>query len=503
MEYTKKLTVKIVDINADKPVALLNSKTASDLLAVALNRVEVKCNGDSQIFILDITDTLIDENTIGIYKDLTGVNKLKDGDKVDVKVVPSPASVHHIIKKIKNKALTATEINEIINDVVDNRLSEIEISAFLTAVSINGLNLDETSDICKAMIDVGNIIKFDVPQVLDKHSIGGINGRVSIVVTPIITALGYVMPKTASRAISSAAGTADCMDVLADVSFSVEEIEDMVAKVGGIVAWNGKVDLCPADDKMIKIRHSLGLDPEGLVIASVLAKKKSVSATHLIIDIPVGPTVKVKNQEEVDRWAGKFLKICKDIGIKAQVIATDGSIPSGKYFGPALEARGAFEILENKYFDNFAEKSCVIAGRLLELVERVEPGKGYDLAKETLESGAALKKFKEILKAQNGRIFSSEEIPFAKHKQDIFVENGGKITGMNVSNLTKIARTAGAPHDHLAGVVLNKKVGDNINPNELFFTIHASSQEKLMIATELAHDTLKDTIEIMPEEVNQ
>jgi AMP phosphorylase len=503
MEYTKKLTVKIIDIDADKPIALLNSKTASDLLAVALNRIDVKNNGVSKIFILDITDSLIDENTIGIYKDVTGVTKLKDGDKVEVKVVPSPSSVHHIVKKIRNNALNETEIKEIINDVVNDRLSEIEISAFLTAVSINGLNLDETTNICKSMIEVGNVIKFDVPQVLDKHSIGGINGRVSIVVTPIITALGYVMPKTASRAISSAAGTADCMEVLGDVSFSVKDIEKMVSKVGGIVAWNGKVDLCPADDKMIKIRHSLGLDPEGLVIASVLAKKKSVSATHLIIDIPVGPTVKVRSKEEVDRWASKFLIICKDIGIKAQVVQSDGAVPCGKYFGAALEAKGALEVLENKYFDNFAEKSCVIAGRLLELVERVEPGKGYDLAKETLKSGAALNKFKEILKAQNGRIFSSEEIPVANYKQEILAKDVGKIVGMNVSNLTKIARTAGAPHDKVAGLVLNKKVGDIVKPKELIFTIHANSKEKLKIATELANDTMTDTIKIMKEEVNQ
>lgn len=496
MVYTKKLTVKILDIDADKPIALLHSKTASDLLAVTQNRVEIKCNGISKIFILDITDSMIDEDTIGIYKDATGITKLKTGDKVEVKVVPFPCSVQHIVKKIRNNALTETEIKEIINDIVDDRLSDIEISAFLTAVTINGLNLDETTNVCKAMTATGNIIEFNVPQVLDKHSIGGINGRVSMIVTPIITSLGYVMPKTASRSISSAAGTADCMEVLADVSFDIKDIKKMVSTVGGMVAWNGKVDLCPADDKMIKIRHSLGLDPEGLVIASVLSKKKSVSATHLIIDIPIGPTVKVRNKEDGERWASKFSRICKEIGIKSKVVLTNGEVPCGKYFGAALEAKGALEVLENKYFDNFAEKSCEIAGCLLELVERVEPGKGYELSKDTLKSGKALSKFKEIIKAQNGHIFSSEEIQAATFKQDILVADGGKIVGMNVSNLTKIARTAGAPHDKLAGLILSKEVGDKINPKEVIFTIHANSQEKLKIATDLAKCIMTDTIKI-------
>jgi AMP phosphorylase len=506
MSYKKKLTVKILDIDADKPIALLHSKTASDLLAVTQNRVEIKFNGTTKIFILDITDSMIDEDTIGIYKDVTGVTKLKTGDKVEVEVVPSPSSVHHIVKKIRNNPLTEEEITEIINDIVDNRLSDIEISAFLTAVTINGINLEETTNVGKAMTATGNVIEFNVQQVLDKHSIGGINGRVSMIVTPIITSLGYVMPKTASRSISSAAGTADCMEVLADVSFDIKDIKKMVSSVGGMVAWNGKVDLCPADDKMIKIRHSLGLDPEGLVIASVLSKKKSVSATHLIIDIPIGPTVKVRNKEDGERWANKFSRICKEIGIKSKVVLTNGEVPCGRYFGAALEAKGALEVLENKYFDNFAEKSCEIAGCLLELVERIEPGKGYDLAKDTLKSGKALSKFKEMLKAQNGKIFSSEEIPYANFKQEILATDGGKIVGMNVSNLTRIARTSGAPHDKLAGIILNKEVGEKINPGDLIFTIYSNSQDKLKIATELAKSTMTDTIKIekiILEEVNQ
>ncbi|MFA5746391.1 MAG: thymidine phosphorylase [archaeon] len=505
MAYIKTLTVKIIDIDADKPIALLHSKTANDLLALTQNRVGIKYKDKTLHYIVDVTDSVVDENTVGIYKDITGVTKLKTGDQVEVSLLPFPQSVQYIIKKIKNKVLAENEIKEIINDIVDNKLSDIEISAFLAAVTINGINLDETTDICKAMTATGNIIEFNVPQVLDKHSIGGINGRVSMIVTPIITSLGYIMPKTASRSISSAAGTADCMEVLADVSFDVKDIKRMVAEVGGMLAWNGKVDLCPADDKMIKIRHGLGLDPEGLVIASVLSKKKSVSATHLIIDVPVGPTVKVRTREDGERWANKFLKISKDIGIKTKVVLTNGEVPCGRYFGAALEAKGAFEVLENKYFDNLAEKACEISGCLLELVGRVEQGKGYDLARETIKSGQALTKFKEIIKIQNGHIFSSEEVPIAKFTEEIKAEESGKIVVMDVSCLTKIARTSGAPHDQQAGIILLKEVGEKVKIGESIFTIHSNSQDKLKIAVDQAKATFSETIKIekiILEEVN-
>lgn len=505
MSYSKKLTVKIIDIDADKKIALLNKKTARDLLINPLNRVCLKKENEEENFIVDLTENYVDENTIGVYKDRTGTVKLKTGDVVEVSLLPNPKSIHYIVEKIKNKTLNEEQLTEIIFDVVEDRLSDVDISAFLTAVTINGLNIDETTSVCKAMTKVGNVIKFDRDIILDKHSIGGINGRVSIIVTPIITSLGYYMPKTASRAISSAAGTADCIEVLADISFNVEDIKKMVHEHGGMVSWNGKVDLSPADDKMIKIRHGLGLDPEGLVIASVLSKKKSVSASHLIIDIPIGPTVKAKNKEDGERWANKFLKISKDMGITTKVVLTNGATPSGKYFGPALEAKGALEILECRYFDNLAEKACEISGSLLELVGRVEAGKGYELAKETLLSKKPLEKFKEILKAQNGRIFESEKIPEAKYKKEITSNCSGKIVGLNVSNLTRLARTAGAPIDQFAGLVLNKEVGDKIKQGDLIFTIHSNSENKLEIATELSKEILDNTLfveKIILEEMN-
>jgi len=496
MAYTKKLKVKIIDIEANKPIFLLNERVAEDILASTNNRVVVKSESNCVIGLVDITNSVVDDYSIGIYKNQQNKLNINNGDFVEVNVMPYPESLQFIVNKIKNKPLSESEALAIIKDVLDDKLSEAEISAFLTALTINGLSLEETTYLCKALTNTGKTITFDRKEVLDKHSIGGINGRVSMLVVPIVVANGYLMPKTASRSISSAAGTADCMEVLAKVDLGADKIKEIVSTVGGVITWNGRLDLSPGDDKMIAIRHSLGLDPEGLVIASVLSKKKSAGSTHLIIDLPVGKEVKIKNREDAEKWAKKFLVISKELGIKARIVLTNGEVPCGKSFGAALEAKAALEILEGKYFDNLAEKACEIAGKLFDLVGKTKEGEGYNLARETIKSGKALEKFKEIIKAQDGNIFCSEDVPIAKNKHIIINKSLGKIVDMDVALLTKIARLAGAPFDKEAGLILFCETGDELKVGDPIFEIYANNPDKLDQAIEFANANLKDLIQI-------
>jgi AMP phosphorylase len=496
MTYTKKLKAKIIDIEANKPIFLLNEKVAEDILASTNNRVVVRSAKECVTGLVDITNTVVDDYSIGIYKNQQSKLNINDGDLVEVNVMPYPESLQYIINKIKNKPLSEEEAYTIIKDVLDDKLSEAEISAFLTSLTINGLSLEETTYLCKALTNTGKTISFDRPEILDKHSIGGINGRVSMLVVPIIVANGYMMPKTASRSISSAAGTADCMEVLARVDLGADKIKEIVSDVGGVITWNGRLDLSPGDDKMIAIRHSLGLDPEGLVIASVLSKKKSAGSTHLIIDLPVGKEVKIKTREEAEKWAKKFLVISKELGIKTRVVLTNGEVPCGRNFGAALEAKSAFEILEGKYFDNLAAKACEIAGKLFDLVGKTKDGEGYDLARETIKSGKALEKFKEIIKAQEGNIFCSEDVPIAENKKIIINQSIGKIVDMDVALLTKIARLSGAPYDKGAGLVLLCDTGDELKEGDPILEIYANNLDKLDQAEEFAKENLKNIIQI-------
>jgi AMP phosphorylase len=383
---------------------------------------------------------------------------------------------------MRNEKLNYEEIREIVKDISEERLSEIEATAFVSAVFMRGLDMDETISMAKALIADGNRIDFEKGIIVDKHSVGGVNGRATMIVVPIIASSGLLIPKTSSRSITSSAGTADSMEVLADVSLPMESIKKITEKNGGVIAWGGAVDLAPADDKIIKIEHPLSLDPEGQVIASVLAKKASVGSKYVVIDLPVGKYVKIKDKAQAMRMAKKFVQVGREVGMHVEAVITNGEGPCGLAFGPALEAKYALEILEGKRFDNLAQKSCELAGALLEMVGKAKSGLGYSMALEVLQSGNALKKMKEIIKAQGGKIFSSEDVPEAPFKKEFKSGTSGTIEELNTKELTKIARLAGAPGNRTAGIMLNKLAGDKVIEGETLMVIYAENREKLALA---------------------
>jgi AMP phosphorylase len=338
----------------------------------------------------------------------------------------------------------------------------------------------------KALIANGKQLEFKKTPVVDKHCIGGINGRTSMILVPIVAAAGLTIPKTASRAITSAAGTADSMDCLANSSLSVSQLKKVVEKTNGCIAWGGSLGLAPADDKIIRIEYPLKLDPEGQVIASVMAKKASVGAKFVVIDLPVGPEVKVQNAEKAKLMAEKFVEVGKQLGLKIEVLITDGSEPSGPAFGPALEARHALQILEGKVFDNLAQKACELSGALFELVGVSKIGEGFEKARGILQSGKALEKMMEIIEAQGGKKIISEKVKIGSYKREIFSKAEGIIKSANLKKITTVAREAGAPSDKGAGVLLKAMPGEKAKKGQLLFEIYADNQRKLEAARNLA-----------------
>jgi AMP phosphorylase len=429
--------------------------------------------------VVDTTSGELKKGQIGLFEDVAIILNAKEKDVINTKVTQSLKSLEYIKKKMDGKKFTNEELIEIVKDITDDRLTDIEASAFMSAVYMKGFDLDETVYMTKALINNGKKISFSVSPIVDKHSVGGVNGRATMIIVPIVASAGLYMPKTSSRSITSAAGTSDAMEVLAPVNLDFNKIKEITKKVGGVLAWGGAVDLAPADDKIIKIEHPLGLDPEGQVIASVLAKKASVGSKYVVIDLPVGPEVKIKDQKVALRMAQKFVHVGREIGMEVDAVITDGTEPSGLAFGPALEAKYAMQILEGKIFDNLAQKSCECAGAVLELAGKAKEGKGYEMARVILESGKALEKMKEIIKAQGGNIYSSEKITSAPFKKEIYSTEEGVIQSFNIKLLTKIARLAGAPANKLAGVLLAKNVGEKVGRNELLLTIYAENKQKL------------------------
>ncbi len=487
-EYSREMKAKTFDIEANRMICLLNHSDADELGVFPLDRVELTnlLNKKRTVTVVDITKTMLQGNQVGIFKDVAEKLSLKSGKKVRVRPVEKPESLHFIKRKMNGETLGEEEIKGIVRDIGDNKLSELEVAAFITAVYIHGYTLDETVAMTKALTEDGKQLKLEKGPVLDKHCVGGTNGRTTMIIVPIVAAAGYYIPKTSSRSITSAAGTADVMEVLADVCLPLSKIKKVTEKIGGVIAWGGALDLAPVDDEIIRVEHPFSLDPPGQIIASVMAKKASVGSKYVVVDLPVGPDVKIHTKEKAADMAKKIIAVGKKLGMKVEAVLTDGTEPSGRAFGPGPEAKYVMEILEGKFFDNLAQKSCELAGVLFELVGKTKKGRGYALAKEILQSGKALKKMKEIIKAQGAKHLSSEEIKQARLRKTIKSTSFGEISSINVRECIKIAKIAGAPGHKKAGLFLHVEEGEKIKKGQKLFTIYSENKRKLQLAERYA-----------------
>ena len=475
------LKAKILGLEAGgKFIVVLNREDAEDISVSSLDRVRIKGRSTEVIAIVNITTKLIEEGTVGIYEEVKNSLNLKEGAVVDVEIAPLPTSVYFIRNKLNRRKLTYEEIHEIIQDVVKGNLSEIEIASFVTALHVIGLDLDEATSLSTAMVETGNVLKINKPVIVDKHSIGGVPGdKTTLLVVPIVAAAGLTIPKSSSRAITSAAGTADRIEVLMPVNLGLEEMQKVVEKTNGCMVWGGNLNLAPADDIFIRVEHPLSIDP--LLLPSIMSKKKAVGANLMVLDIPTGRGTKVKTIGDADLLAKDFMELGRRLNIKVQCAVTYGEQPVGHTIGPALEAREALGVLMGKAeVPDLVDKATNIAGILLEMSGK---SNGKETAMEILRSGKAEKKMREIIAAQGGdQNVKIEGISVGEKTCTVCSRKGGYLLWINNALLAEVARLAGAPKDKGAGVYLYKKIGDRVKKNEPLLTIHAERDLKLQRA---------------------
>jgi thymidine phosphorylase len=369
----------------------------------------------------------------------------------------------------------------IISDITHDRLSDIEKTYFVSAGFINGWNKEEIVHMTKAMVATGDKINFK-GITLDKHCIGGVPGnRTSMIVIPIIAAAGFTIPKTSSRAITSPAGTADTMECLAKVELTEKKILQVIKKNKACIVHGGSINLAPADDKIIEVEHPLSIDAEGQLIASVMAKKYSVSSNHVLIDIPMGPQVKAKTKKQAKHLKKMFEYIGKHLGMNVKVIITDGTHPIGNGIGPLLEANDIMAVLKNDPLapKDLREKSLQMAGTLLEMAGKK---KGLKLATKLLEDCSAFKKMQEIIKTQG----KQKPINLGEFKHQVKSGKTGKITSIDNEIIAKIARFSGCPQDKGSGLFIHKKINQKVKKGELLYTIYAENKFKLNLAKDLS-----------------
>jgi AMP phosphorylase len=477
---------------------MLNVADARERGLNAGDRVRVRGKGAATTAILDTTLEMVKPGEIGIFTE--AMKELKGPTNVDVLHAPKPASLCYIKNMMDKQKLNADQIRTIVQDIVDNNLSEIELAAYVTASYIHNMDSQEVEWLTRAMIDTGERIHFDTHPVMDKHSIGGVPGnKVSLLIVPIVAAAGLLIPKTSSRAITGAGGTADLMEILAPVEFSADEIKELTEKVGGVIVWGGATHIAPADDKLIKAEYALSIDPYSQMLASIMAKKGAVGADAVVMDMPVGPGTKLATPEDGRTLAKDLIDLGDRLGIRMECAMTFGGSPVGRTIGPALEVKEALAVLENKGGPNsLKEKSLSLAGILLEMGGIAARGDGYRSAEEILTSGRALTKLKEIIEAQGGDPnVKSDNIVTDENCEDILSPVGGYVVAFYNKRLVELARLAGAPADKKAGVIIHKKMGERVGKGEPLITICSSSDWDLDVAAKDAKRQMPIVVEGM------
>lgn len=451
-------------------------------------RVCVRLGEDSLIATLHtISSNLIDPGKASLSEYAWKLLGAKEGDPITIHHPKYFESFGFVRSKIYGNTFSKIEINAIIEDIAAEKYSDSQLSAFLTACAAQTLDKEELINLTEAMVNVGDCINWHRDLVVDKHCVGGLPGnRITPIVVPIVTAYGLIMPKTSSRAITSPSGTADTMEVLAPVELDIATMKKIVNEEGGFIAWGGSVSLSPADDILIRVEKTLDLDSEDQLIASVLSKKKAAGSTHIVLEIPIGPTAKVRSEETANRLKSSFELIAKQLDLQVNIVFTDGTQPVGFGIGPALEARDILNVLQcqPEAPQDLRTRALTIAGLILEFAPDVAKGQGYLIAEKILNSGQAWEKFQSICEAQGGM----RQVPTAPFTQPFLAPKSGQVTAIDNRRIALVAKLAGAPNIKVAGIDLHVHIGILVKKGTPLFTIHAASKGELHYALSYLED---------------
>lgn len=448
-------------------------------------QVLLRTNGHELVAVLfQGADQVLSVDEIGLSEAAWELLGAAEGQWVAISHPPALHSMGAVRSRIFGTTLEDTAFDEIVMDVVAGRYSDVQLAAFITAGSALPLTDDETIALTGAMARAGEQLRWD-RDVIDKHCVGGLPGnRTTPIVVAIAAAAGLTIPKTSSRAITSPAGTADAMETVTNVDLDIAAIRRVVDAEGGCLTWGGALRLSPADDIFIGVERQLDIDPEGQLIASVLSKKIAAGAQRLVLDIPVGPTAKVRSPAAGHKLAMRMRNIASHFGLETVCVISDGKQPVGRAIGPALEMRDVLSVLrlEPDAPKDLRERALDISAAVLELGLAAPPERGFERARELLEDGSAYRKFEKICLAQG----AFREPPQALLEQVVIGGAAGRVTEIDNRRIARIAKFAGAPDDPASGLRLHLRLGDQVDRGQPLMTIYADSASELTYAMDYA-----------------
>ena len=481
----------IVLMHADCPVARSEGFAARA-------QVQLSAGGRSALATLyQVSTDIVAIDEVGLSETVWHRLGVADGSEVIVRHPQPLESMSFVRAKVYGHRLDSDRLGTIIKDMVAERYSDVQLAAFITAFSSQPAQLAEMVALTRAMVSAGDRLTWPGAPIVDKHSVGGLPAnRTTPIIVAIVAAAGLVIPKTSSRAITSPAGTADAMETMAPVDLDIPAMRRVVESEGGCVVWGGRVCLSPADDILIRVERALELDSPAQLVASVLSKKIAAGSTHVLLDLPVGPTAKVRTEEEAVELGAYLMAVAAEFGLKVRARPSDGSQPVGFGLGPALEARDVLAVLRRNCGlpEDLRARATSLAGALLELGGAETEGGGEAVAAEILADGRALQKFMDICEAQGG----FREPPIAPLRHIIEAPAAGSLSSIDNRRLARVAKLAGAPRSQSAGLELHVKLGARIERGQPLMTLHGESSGELEYALAFA-DANPDILKVRPQ----
>jgi pyrimidine-nucleoside phosphorylase len=415
-----------------------------------------------------------------------------------------------IIKKRNGQELSTEEINYFIENYTKGNIPDYQVSSLMMAIYFQKMNMRETSDLTMAIVHSGDIL--DLTKIegikVDKHSTGGVGDTTSLVLTPMVAALGIPVAKMSGRGLGHTGGTIDKLESFNGFSVEITE-EQFINNVNTIkLAIMGQTaDLAPADKKLYALRDVTGtVDNISLISSSIMSKKIAAGADAIVLDVKVGDGAFMKSYEDAKELAQAMVNIGKNVGRETIAVISDMDQPLGLAIGNALEVREAMDTLMGKGPQDLLELCLTVGSQMVLLAKKAASvEEARQLLLKTIEDGTAIYKFKEFITAQGGsaeQVDDPELLPKAKYVVEVKSDREGYVTKINAQNIGLIAMELGAGRatkedviDLAVGVVLNKKRGDKVGIGETIAYIHANDESRIEKAK---NDILRNYI-ILPE----
>lgn len=483
------LKVKKLDVETGDPaVVLIHSQDSERSGLRAGNKVWLNLEKHPIVALVNVSDTEIEPGYVGLYREIWSKYLIPSEEIISLDLITRPLSVDFIAQKIIGHKLNKEQMYQIIYDISEQKMRESEMVYFMSTMFNPGFDEEETVFAIQAMAKYGDNLNFKEigskkAIIADKHSIGGIPSKgVTPLLVPIIASFDINIPNTSTRAITSAAGTSDLLEVLMPVELPREKVMETVEKTSACMIWGGNLRLAPAADVLIKAEKELHLESFRKLMISIVAKKLAMGITHVLIDIPYGENAKVKKLEDLEKLSVNFRKYFEVVGIKCEVYKREVISPDGNGIGPALEAIDVLKILERAEDRSKPLEELVLdmAGRLLELCGIFEKGLGKEEARKKLESGDVAKKFWDIALSQGAEgIKKATDIKVGTYTKEILAPKSGTIKKINCREAINIARALGAPYIKEAGIGLYKDAKSQVQKDEVIGKLYATTPDRL------------------------